>query len=77
MIATAFSWFLLGLLVGCGIGGVVVGIYGDSELNETVRNLRKVRLELQKAKTELTIRKLFNKHPDLTLKITPKAQKDD
>lgn len=72
MILAAFTWLLLGVIIGAGFGAVWVAVYGSPELNEQVRNLRKGRLDLQKAKTEVTILKLFNKHPELRIVVKSK-----
>lgn len=53
-------WFVAGVMVGMALAYVTIGLYGDTELNENIRELRKARYNMQLAKTKYRLLHTYN-----------------
>lgn len=57
MIIVLLMWFILGGLFGMAIASIAISAYGSTDLNEKIKDLRRNRWELEKAKTYIQFKK--------------------
>lgn len=49
------GWIALSFVFGLGVGSIITAMYGDAELNQQIRELRRGRYELAKAKAKYKV----------------------
>lgn len=68
------SGLVVGILFGVVITSIAIGVYGDPDTNEQIANMRKVRVQMHKAKLELALTKFIRKNKGVQFTINDKGE---